>query len=187
VKITTDTADELLSRAAGDLDRLTQALEGPWEFADGSPFTLERFRTESTPQALTRDSGGVLETIGHRYVAVLVRPAATAGPLTADRVEDVLATAGFTMDESRRGGRDRYDLVATGDDGARLTVQGSARETKAIYSSAASSDPSLRASVGTRGREAFGERRARDAARNPYLDAVYADRDVERSTGRGGA
>lgn len=187
MKVTTDTADELLSRAAGDLDRLTQALQGPWEFADGSPFSLERFRAESTPQALTRDSGGVLETIGHRYVAVLVRPAAKAGPLTADRVGDGLAAGGFAVDESRRGGPDRYDLAADGDDGARLAVQGSARETKVIYSSAASSDPSLRAAVAARGREAFAERRARDAARNPYLDAVYAERDAERSPGRDGA
>lgn len=187
VKITTDTADELLERASKDLGRLTRALGGHWTFADGAPFELERFLAESTPQPVTVESDGALVTVGHQYLAVLVRPASGDGALSAEGVRDAVAGCGFSVTDSRREDSDRYDLWAVGDEDALLVVRGSAAETTVSYSSAGSSDPSLQAAVTARGRAGFQDRRRRDAARNPYLDGVYAERDAQRAAERGTA
>lgn len=182
---TTDrSAEELLRRASDDLLRLTETWGGPWEFADRSAFTVERFAADSSPQPVTREVGGTLVTVGYRYSAVLLRPAGAGTGPSADEVADAVARIGFRVTDAGPAGPGRHALTAVDESGARLAVQGSPEGTRVVYSSPGSGDPSLPAVAEERARTAFDARRRRDARQNPYLDAVYAERDARRSSGR---
>jgi hypothetical protein len=181
-------AEELLQRAADDLRGLTEALGGAWEFADHTPFDIDRFASASNPQPCAREVDGALVTVGYRYSAVVVRPSAAGGspsaPSSAGLVESAVSRCGFAVVDTGPLDRDTLAVTAEDDDGARLSLRNSTSGLTLIYSSPCSTDPSLPAKAQSQASDAFAARRRADAGQNPYLDGVYAERDAERDAER---
>jgi hypothetical protein len=91
-----------------------------------------------------------------------------------------VGNCGFVVVDTGPLNAGTFTVTAEDDDGARLSLRSAVSSLTIIYSSPCSTDASLPAAATSLAQDAFAARRQADAAQNPYLDGVYAERDIER-------
>ena len=174
------TASDLQELMATELRALTAALGGQWTLGDGTPLDVEALAAGSTPQPRTREVDGALVTIGHRYQAVIERLVAPQSP--EEGLSAGLDRAGFRVLSEGQTAPGRSRVAAESERGSTAALQASADSLRVIYATPASDDPSLTDALRSNARASFAARRREDAAGNPYLDQVYAQRDSARQS-----